>query len=108
MSTKEPPQTPLQQPNVDPDTAAAIIENCTKGLRPFLSLGREILKRDYPAMLTQATDAIAANEAREIITIEVVPDGVVISLCLIDPASTRPRPLFSLAGNSLPDAAEMH
>ncbi len=89
------------QVNVDPNTAAAIIENCTNGLRPFLELGREVLKRDYPAMLPQATDAIAANEAREIITVEVVPDGVVISLCLIDPASTRPPPLFSVLGKAL-------
>lgn len=97
MIKRKPDTTPVQ-PTIDPATANAVIASVCGGLRPFLALGREIMKRDYPKSFEAATVAVAANRAVEVITIMVRPRGVVVTLALCDPASQPPEPLFSLTG----------
>lgn len=100
------PQKPTRE--IPENIKAEVLARAAEGLKSFIAMGRTLLQRDHPEIYDAAVKAVADDEAVELITVKIGRDSLIVSLCLVGLDSELPRPLFSIAGNALPDVGDMH
>ncbi len=94
----------MTKPDIPDAMTAQTLEAACLGLRPFLDLGRFTLKTDHPRVYADACAAIESGTAQEIIICRFDVDAVLLSLCLLDPASPLPPAIFKIAGRAMSES----